>query len=316
MVGATGLRCPECGHVARSSNDFYRTRRRWRWASLGLVTVLAAAGYPWGARYWDKLLLLIPQWQLLEERQLGAYTVQIFGDRRGWGRPMQGRVLRDGRREFTVTEWRITIGADNEDGSPPIGVADDMTGDSVPELILETHSGGAHCCRTYYILRLDPIDELTLLGTIDALESPASFKDLDGDGRLEVVLRDWTLYLTGVALGGISPAPEVILRYSDGRYEVAPDLMSEPAPTEDELLTAARRVRDGAEGDGWDDAVPVAYWGTILDLVYSGHETLAWRFADLAWPESRAGKDGFLAHFRQELGESRYLSAIRGTKQP
>lgn len=47
MEGAAGTevaerpRCPECGRIAHFESSLFRTRRRWRWAGLGLLTLYA-----------------------------------------------------------------------------------------------------------------------------------------------------------------------------------------------------------------------------------------------------------------------------------
>jgi HEAT repeat protein len=43
MDHAVSLRCPECGHEVRNERALYRTRRRWKWASAGLLPLLLAA---------------------------------------------------------------------------------------------------------------------------------------------------------------------------------------------------------------------------------------------------------------------------------
>jgi hypothetical protein len=45
MAGAKDLKCPECGHVARSEAARLRkTRRHYAWALLGLVLLSSQAG--------------------------------------------------------------------------------------------------------------------------------------------------------------------------------------------------------------------------------------------------------------------------------
>jgi hypothetical protein len=41
MAGLVGLRCPECGRVARRERTLRRTRRRWWWGCVGVVLVVA-----------------------------------------------------------------------------------------------------------------------------------------------------------------------------------------------------------------------------------------------------------------------------------
>jgi HEAT repeat protein len=42
MTGATGGRCPECGHVAKSDRALRRTRRRWKWAAASALPLMIA----------------------------------------------------------------------------------------------------------------------------------------------------------------------------------------------------------------------------------------------------------------------------------
>jgi hypothetical protein len=59
MAGTPELVCPECGHHARIERRLYRTRRRWRRASLGLVIVLLGvciAEVPAYRRGWTALV--------------------------------------------------------------------------------------------------------------------------------------------------------------------------------------------------------------------------------------------------------------------
>lgn len=44
MAGAEGLRCPECGHVVKRERGLFKTRRRWGFAVLGVLVVLAGYG--------------------------------------------------------------------------------------------------------------------------------------------------------------------------------------------------------------------------------------------------------------------------------
>ncbi len=66
MEGIEGLRCPECGRIARHENRLTRTRRRWRAGALGLLLVATGAG---GAGVMlaqkDLWLRITPSWLLV-----------------------------------------------------------------------------------------------------------------------------------------------------------------------------------------------------------------------------------------------------------
>ena len=49
-----------------------------------------------------------------------------------------------------------------------------------------------------------------------------------------------------------------------------------------------------------------AFWSEMLDLIYTGHEPLAWQYFDMAWPAKKPGKEKFKADFKEALAESYY----------
>jgi hypothetical protein len=53
------------------------------------------------------------------------------------GRPSHLEIRRGSSAVKTISDWRIMA-----------VVCTDVTGDGKPELIVESHSGGAHCCTT------------------------------------------------------------------------------------------------------------------------------------------------------------------------
>src|SRR5690606_16209537 len=76
MEGVPGLRCPECGREAKRERALLKSRRRWRWAVVGVLVVVAGIAlhatsgvrqHGWIALVPDRLLLLNDDWQLGEE---------------------------------------------------------------------------------------------------------------------------------------------------------------------------------------------------------------------------------------------------------
>jgi hypothetical protein len=49
-----------------------------------------------------------------------------------------------------------------------------------------------------------------------------------------------------------------------------------------------------------------AFWGTMLDLIYSGNEAKAWQYLDWVWPSNKPGKEAFLSDFKDQLLDSAY----------
>lgn len=93
----------------------------------------------------------------------------------------------------------------------------DLDSNGTPEVIVETYSGGAHCCteHTVYTWRGNTFTSAKL-GPSDG--NGGAFKDLNGDGRMEFVTYDNSFLYTFDAYAGSFP-PSVILSYRNGNFE-------------------------------------------------------------------------------------------------
>lgn len=310
MIGAPSPRCPECGHVASRPKDLHRTRRSRTLMVLGALLMPglpAGLIWPYGDRIVDALR---PRYLRLQGLPLGRYSVVRESDRLEGGTRV--RILLDGRDRIALHGWRLMLGGQCRDGTRTVGVGDDITGDGVPDLIVHDFSGGAHCCSTYYVFELNTSSGPLPLATLYGEHGGFAFEDLDGDGAVECIGADWTFAYWNTCYAS-SPAPEVILRFRAGRYVIAADLMRTAPPAECDLAERARLILEDPESvDLWmGGSVPPAYWAVLLNLIYHGHEPLAWRFADQAWPDGRPGKDAFLDAFRAQLGRSPYWPDVR-----
>ena len=182
----------------------------------------------------------------------------------------------------------------------------DITGRGRPNLVIRAWTGGAHCCFDFYIFEL--AKEITLVAEIHGEDGEDSFlADLDGDDVAEFVGRDYAFayWRTGFAQ---SPAPRVILRFQDGGYFVAGDLMATLAPSGEEIEKRVQEIRKDEEWEHGDP--PEALWAFMLDLTYSGRADLVPDFCRKAWPEDVPGMDEFLEDFRAQLKMSQYWDQI------
>jgi len=153
----------------------------------------------------------------------------------------------------------------------------DVTGDGQPNLVISEWLGGANCCLTLHIFELGPIFKKTRHDRRRLRRlRPALFESAQGlEGHdLSVQIHDWTFANWNTDFAD-SPAPKVILRYSDNAYRIAPDLMRAPPTSPSDLATRASTVKNyppSAKGGEWPRAqVSPDLWGTMLDLIYSGH---------------------------------------------
>lgn len=194
----------------------------------------------------------------------------------------------------------------------PVDPSLDIDADGVPDVIVETFSGGAHCCWTYVVISLSEPPHVTY-----TLESEVGARfDLDptASGNTTLIITPDTTWAYWKACYACSPRPGVTMRLSHGQTAIVASAMRFPAPPPEELAAEAVRVRDQIRSDRaarGTDFSTADYWATPLQLMYSGHEDLAWKFFDDAWPQGVPGKEEFLAEFRETLNRSPYWSRVQ-----
>lgn len=220
---------------------------------------------------------------VLADSGIGSYRIRLVHDTVANDKIVD--ILQNGHRVFAVRAADARLES----------VGKDITGAHLPEVVVQTFSGGMHCCSQAMVLGLGPT--LTQLGTIDGADGDIVFEDLDGDGIPEVKIGDFRFAYWRDYSFAETPVPDVILAWRQGAYRPACDLMRDRAPSPALL---ARKARELARGWGAGDPPP-GLWGYALDLVYEGHADLGFRFLDRAWPDSIAGKDEFVKDLKDHL---------------
>jgi hypothetical protein len=202
----------------------------------------------------------------------------------------------------------LTLGQTGSDNNAPeIANGADVTGRGHPDLIVSLFTGGAHCCTSHYLYELAPAVRL-LARLNDADDDMAHFERDPKDRKYYYYTADWTFAYWPTCFA-CSPSEEVILRFVDdangGAYHVAFDKMQKPAPTQaawnKELSAAQKAVNAGAVND-----MGRAMWGVALDLLYTGHSDLAWKFVDALGPKAQQKPFASLADFCSLLKKSQY----------
>jgi hypothetical protein len=244
------------------------------------------------------------------EASFQKYTVRTYRYPNSFGCVV---VSRDNKPVYKETSMNFQIG-----GSPdlplegkqslltPMGT--DVTGLGHPNLVIGEWTGGAHCCTLIHVFELGP-EKLRKVGTIDAQHSDlVRFEDVDHDGRIEFLMNDWTFayWRTGFMQ---SPAPDLILRFRDGRFRLALDLMRKPSPRDEDLAHRAKSI--AAKWDSLEQGPPHEFWRELLELIYTGNAGRAWRFAEQCWPRDKGGREEFLKDFRKQLRQSPYWEELR-----
>jgi hypothetical protein len=199
---------------------------------------------------------------------------------------------------------------------PEIANGTDVTGRGHPDLIVSQFTGGAHCCTSHSLYELAP--EVRLVARLnDADDDMAHFGRDPKDRKYYYYTADWTFRYWPTCFA-CSPSEDVILRFVDdangGAYHVAFDKMQKPAPKQsawkNELSTAQKAVNDGAVND-----MGQAMWGVVLDLLYTGHSDLAWKFVDALGPKAQQKPFASLEDFCSLLKKSPYWADLGPTLQ-
>ena len=132
------------------------------------------------------------------------------------------------------------------------------------------------------------------------------FRDVDGDGKPEFLAVDHTFAYRWTP-GYQSPQPCAILRFRNDRYVVAIDLMRRPAPAREAIeqeLTALPA----------SEQFPCLL-KTVLDLIFSGNNALAWELIDHDWPPEAPERQKFTAEFKTALRESPFANDLTTLQQ-
>ncbi len=197
----------------------------------------------------------------------------------------------------------------------------DKTGDGIPDVMIDYFSGGAHCCFKNYFINLGDTVELLESVNTGHVGITANRKNPKGGLLFETADNAYAYWLTGFAN---SPFPDVILEFKNGKLRPNFEAMKKPAPTLAVLKKKAQIARqqlslEPYKGEDSEDSISLykedqfpetVFWGVMLDLIYTGHEDLAWQYLDLVWDARKPGKQLFVRDFNKQLSESYYWQMI------
>ena len=223
------------------------------------------------------------------QQKIGSSKVQLLpGDKddgKDKDKDNQARcraaVYWQGKTVTVANDWALTL--DKISGS-------DINGDGKPELVLDGYSGGAHCCYTYRIV--------TLQGTPRVLQSlsserPMTFeKQKDGTTLIRADDGVFDYFLLPHAQAVI---PQLFLTMQGEKLVNVSSQFSEQYDAQIQKarqeLTASdlEKFRSSRFSDRmFTDQVPTVHrvLVIVLNYLYSGRETEAWKALAELWPES------------------------------
>jgi len=227
-------------------------------------------------------------------------------------------VSRDGKVIFREAEHarHYTLGQpmDSKWKTPAIPNGTDVTGRGHPNMIVSYWTGGAHCCSSHYVFELEP--DFKLLTTLDDQDDDLAHFEKIGSQYFYKTF-DWS-FAYWPSCYACSPSHPVVLRFvndaKDGAYHLAIDKMWWPAPDERQWKAALADVNDVVKEDGVQlDEIGTTLWNTVLDLIYTGHSDLAWKFIEEAGPQAQKEPLPDLETFCSKLKQSPYWPDLQPT---
>ena len=291
---------------------------------VSIVSMIVAIGSPTRCPAADNSTVLPHREQTSPPYVVRVYFDQVAKD----GSDAYYEILKDNkpvfRQKAAYKGEQFFIGTmdDKDPDATLVKIGKDITGDGQPDVVVSEWSGGANCCLTIHIFEIG--STFRQIGTIAAKygDTGPHFMHMDDkdskNAGLKLQVGDWT-FANWHSDFADSPAPKVILRFSDGAYRVSPDLMRSPIPSVSDLdarVAAIRTYKNNSKSKSWPGAdISPTLWATMLDLIYTGHAGDAWKFLDRAWPPQIAGKDAFARDFRAQLKRSPYWSAVEAMNE-
>lgn len=186
----------------------------------------------------------------------------------------------------------------------------DKTGDGTPDVAIQFYSGGAHCCNDLHIYELGKaVTKVPTLSTADAGVVPMR---RNPGGGLRLRTADMSFAYWNMSYAG-SPAPIVILDFQNGQWRPNFAAMKKAAPTDAILKKKASNAKSKLTDAAYksDDAYfEEAFWGEMLNLIYTGNEEAAWKYFDMVWKDTKPGKQEFREDFTKQLGLSPFWKMI------
>jgi hypothetical protein len=178
-----------------------------------------------------------------------------------------------------------------------------LNNNGIPNLVISHWTGGSHCCHFLYVFELGK--DFKIIGKIDVGSSDIKLKDIDHDNIPEIIFWDGSIDYQFASFAS-SPKGKVILKFQNGKYELATHLMRKPLPK----LSALKAMNKNSIYE-FDDKkniteLPFSLLEAMMNLSYSGHFNEALKFADDVWPKNKDGLEKFKKEFSSALNESKY----------
>jgi len=197
---------------------------------------------------------------LEEERLINGYAIRF------WRNPDD--PLGFSSVVLIESAWQATIRVEMASAINNL-TGSDLNADGYPDLVVETYSGGAHCCFGTQVFSLRPNGAAFILQKPES-NAGGTFEDLNADGVFEFITYDdsfayqYCPYAAGVLV-------KVIMAYDLGQDRYIPASPQFPDEYSEDIATHEQRadIAPGEMGE-WDGTNICAVQPLALDYLYLG----------------------------------------------
>lgn len=246
--------------------------------------------------------ITITEGKLIDEQFYSEYTYRHYS-----GPPFREEVFQIFKGEELVYQSDIGYAYWLGEKEGLFHPGDDITGDGIPNLVvMYTGGGNSSFNQSCYVFSLG--DQFRLIQGLPRGE----FVDINQDGKLDCIAYQPGFTFWHACHAG-SPLPKIVYEYCDNEYLLAPALMYQPLPKEEEMNQIIEEVKNHcvrAKKEEWSDShcwnykdayIDSSVWRYMLDFMFSGHPDEAYDFLDQIWPEGEEGKSYFIYDFEKQL---------------
>ena len=187
----------------------------------------------------------------------------------------------------------------------------DLNGNGVPEVLITSFSGGAHCCDSQWIYELWPTGDPKLIFHEPYMEWSADVHHVDDQGQAVFIDCDDVFAYWPYSYAG-SPAAIVYLSWDGDTWSLDAELTRIPRPDEAQMLLwqldARASFRAMMDRGGPDKFLPAPFelYAPVVKLLYGGHPDLAWRLLESGWLPEVDGLSEFASMLEGQLDASPY----------
>lgn len=214
-----------------------------------------------------------PYTVLIEEQQLDGHSIELWGHERD---SMFGQALRIINSEGVIIEQSESAFIELMDNPEH-----DINQNGIADLVINTFSGGAHCCSGTKIFEFGSTNKVIF---DDFSECPVEFKDLDDDGITEIIGCDSTWAYRYCSFAS-SALPAIVWEWGGEYYNIAnPEY---PGFGKEYLSFYFSQVLEQNQSPdyGYDQEHLCATLGLTLPYLYANREDLAYQALKMTFNE-------------------------------